>query len=71
MQLDGSKAKQLLSLSHDLGIDKGIAMSMESQPLQAAPLKCEGKMFSKGWTSSAPKQIEHNGERCQVPERIT
>lgn len=48
MKLDGSKAKQLLSLSQDLGIDKGIAMSIESQPLQAAPLKCEGKMFSKG-----------------------
>ncbi|KAJ7406290.1 hypothetical protein BTVI_65902 [Pitangus sulphuratus] len=44
LSLDGSEAKQLASLSQDVGIDKGIGKRTETQPLETTPVKCEGKV---------------------------
>lgn len=68
MKLDGSEAKQLGSLSWDMGIEKGTGKKTNSQPLEVTHVMQEGRYCLQGQSSSALQHVECHGKRYPVCE---
>ncbi|GAB0208118.1 hypothetical protein GRJ2_003277500 [Grus japonensis] len=72
LELEGREAKQLGSLSREGGTDKAIGEKGTSpQPLEATPVKREGKVSLQRRCRMSARQVDHHGERYPISEGIS